>query len=809
MWRDICVGVRALLRNRSFTAAAVLTLALGVGANTAIFSVIDEVLLRPFPLPDPGQMAQVYTFNRKTAAFVSSSYPDYEDFRRRSHSFQQLAAYVRLPLNVTFGGHTERITVEGVTDNYFAMLGLPPVAGRTLGSEDEPSGLPVAMIGESLWRRRFGRDPALPGRAVTIEGRPFTIAGVVPERYRGVNLNWNEPPEIWIPLHASALVVPGFQAADIFRRRLPWLVLTGRLRPGVTAGRAEAELAAVAAAMAQEQPATNRDLTVKAFPLSRSKFWPSYRDSLTRSLAVFAAAAGLVLLMACANISNLLLQRGLERRREFAIRLAVGAGRGALARQLMVENLLLAIPGFGCALLVAPGLERLLLRFPGALGVTLALQLRLEGRVLLFSLALSAGAAVLFGLIPALQAIRPAIWPALKSSGGGPPGLGRNWMRSALVAVQVGFSAVLLVGGGLFARSLLQSYAVDTGFRGDGIAIAEFGFPVSASAERVRGFRKAVLERAAAFPGVQSATLANAPLLSAVHTTYEVSNGAAETAANGDLVGPDFLRTMGIPLLGGREFTMRDDDQGPRVVVVNQTLAVRLWHGGEATGQSIRVRQGAGAAFPAQVIGVARDSKYHSVWERPEPHFYLPLLQSRGSGSHLLVRGHGRPEELLDPIRKQWDAVAPGAPLLGIGGGRDALNRSLGPQRAAAALLGGFALLAVLLASIGLYSVMAHSVAGRTREIGIRVAVGASPETIVREIVADAARLAAVGLIAGAAGALAAGRLIASQLNGVSTHDPGTFCAVAALLAAVSLAAAWIPARRAARVDPAVALRCE
>src|ERR1017187_6137654 len=362
MWRNLRFGVRTLRRTPAFAAAAILTLALGIGANTAIFSLIDEILLRPFPLPHPAQLAQIYSFNRKTGSFVSSSYPDYDDFRRRSLSFRQLAAYVRLPLDVTLGSHVERISVEAVTDNYFAMLELPPLAGRTIDREEELSGAPVATIGEILWRQRFGGDASVVGKAIAIEEHRFTIVGVVPKRYQGTNLNWGDPPEIWIPLHASPLAVPGFAAADIFHRRIPWLVVTGRLRPTATVAQAEAELKTIAADIAREQPATNRDLTARAFGLSRSKFWPAYRDSLARSLMVFAGAAGLVLLLACANVSNLLLQRALKRRREFAVRLAIGAGRAGLVRQLMAESLLVAIPAFGCALLVARGLEAVLLQ---------------------------------------------------------------------------------------------------------------------------------------------------------------------------------------------------------------------------------------------------------------------------------------------------------------------------------------------------------------------------------------------------------------------------------------------------------------
>jgi putative ABC transport system permease protein len=474
----------------------------------------------------------------------------------------------------------------------------------------------------------------------------------------------------------------------------------------------------------------------------------------------------------------------------------------------MAESLLLAIPAFGCALLVARGLEKILMHFPGAFGIPLALDLSLERRVFFFSLAISLATTMLFGLIPAFQAARSEVWASLKDSGNSAPAHGRDWIRRGLVVVQVAFSVVLLVGGGLFARSLMKAYTVDPGFHQQNLLIAEFGFPLSASAERVRAFERNLMERISALPGVQSAALTSEPLLSSSHVPYEVSNATRTATANGDLVGPDFLLTVGIPLVRGREFTRRDDLQSPKVVVVNQTLAARLWPGQDAVGQTIGLRQGR-TAVPMEIIGIARDAKYNSLWEQSEPHLYLPILQSARAGAYVAVRTRGKAESLIGLVRRQWDAMAPGVPLLELSTGRDQLNRSLGPQRAAAALLGGFALLAILLASIGLYSVMAHSVTERTREIGIRVAIGARPDRVAREIVAKALRLVAAGLLLGAAGSLTAVRLIASQVKDVSPYDPATFCAVAALLAAVSLAAAWIPARRAARIDPGLTLRCD
>jgi len=487
--QDIRYAIRTLRRAPVFTLAAVASLALGIGANTAIFSAIDEILLRPIAVPQADQLAQVYSLNRKNASYVSSSYPDYADFRDHSRSFQQLSAYVRLPLNAALqGSFTERITVEAVTGNYFDMLRLAPLAGRALNLEDDRTGAPSAMVAEALWRSRFHADPAIVGKSVRIEGQTFNVVGVVPDRLGGMNLNWATSPQIWVPLHTMPLLLPQMPATVFQSRAARLLVLTGRLKPGVSAAAAQAEIQTIAAQLAQSDPSADRDFTARVFPLSRSKFWPSYRTAISNSLAVFAFACGLVLLLACTNVSNLLLERAVSRRREFAVRLAVGASRWRLVRQLLTESLAVAIPAGAAALLVGQALMKLLLRFPNALGLSLSLDLTLEGRAMAFCLGVSLASTVLFGLAPALMAARPAILPALKQSGAALPGSGREWLRGSLVTVQVAFCVLLLIGAGLYGRSLHKIYSVDPGFRADHLFTATFnlGAPGAQAAARLQ-----------------------------------------------------------------------------------------------------------------------------------------------------------------------------------------------------------------------------------------------------------------------------------------------------------------------------------
>lgn len=815
--QDFQYALRRLRQSPGFAASAAITLALGIGANTAIFGIIDDTLLRPLPLPEPQQLVAIYSFDKKTANYVSTSYPDYEDFSQRARSFQELSAYVRLPLNLTIGEHAERIPVEAVTANYFSMLELPPVQGRAFRAEDDASATaaPVAMIGEELWNERFQRDPRLIGKTIVLEDHPFTVAGIVPKRYRGTNLNWSAPPQVWILLRTAPLVLPRLKTLDILHRRaMRWLLTIGRLKPGATAEQAQAELRILAADLARAEPATNRDITSAAFPASRAKFWPAYRTAVTESLAVFAGAAALVLILACANVSNLLLERGLGRRREIAIRLSVGASRSRIIRQLLAENLLLILLSFLAALLVASGLQSMLLQFPNAFGIPLSLGLTGEPRVLGFCFSISLVTTVLFGLAPALQTTRPDLLPTLKESGNSVSGSDHEWLRSSLVVVQVAFSMVLLVAGGLFTRSLLKAYSTDLGFRSANLLTMAFDLPPGRySGQGGRHFLQALVPQILSVPGVQSATVARERPLSMLHSSIQVAgasgSNSAPVSADYNVVGPDYLETMGIALEGGRDFTSADGFDSAKVVIINQTLARRLWNGVNPVGRTILLQEHSGQPEEAEVAGVAHDSKYTSPWEQAQPYLYLPAEQSQFPAGHLIVRTRVKPETLLPAIRQQWDAIAPGVPLYDIHTGDEEVGLSLAPQRLASGLLVSFGVLAVLLASVGLYSLMAYSVMRRTREIGIRIALGARPEIIVRQILARAISLAVIGVVFGLAVSLGLMRFVASLVRDVSPYDTLTFALVILLLMLISLAAALIPAVRVARIDPLAALRCE
>ncbi len=817
LWQDLRYGARRLRKNPAFTASAVLTLALGIGAGTAIFNATDETLLSPLPVPEPQQLVAVYSFDKKTAKYVSSSYPDYEDFRKHSQSFQHLCAYARFPLNLTIGEYTERLPVEAVSADYFSMLELPSLLGREFTPEDtaSSSAVPVAMVSEDLWLKRFGGHSSLIGKTISLENAPFQVIGVVPKRYRGANLNWGDPPQAWIPLSAIPLLLPRFREFDIFHQRAArWMVMLGRLRPGVTVSQAQSELRRIAANLGGAEPTTNRDITVAVFSASRSKFWPAYRSSITQLLVVFSAAAGLVFLLACANVSNLLLERALARRREMAIRIALGAGRGRLIRQLMAENLLLVVGSFSVALLIAYGLDNVLASFPNAFGIPLALNLGIGSRVLLFGFLLSLATLLLFGLAPALQTSQPDIIPSLKESGNAPLQVhSRDGLRHLLVVVQVAFSMVLLVVGGIFARSVLKAYGVDLGFRPADLLIMSYDLPKEQYNDgRGQLFSEAALRRISSAPGVQTATLArDVPLTmqSTMHVVDEENRNPEGLQVAYNMVGPDYFRTMGIAILAGRDFTWRDRGNAAKAVIVNQTLAERLWPGSNAVGRTIAVEDEPGRRTLVEVVGLARDSKYVSVWEHAEPYMYFAAWQWPLATLNLMVRTHGEPKGLMHEIQQEWQETFPGVPLYGIHTGEEHVRTSLAPQRLAAGLLTSFAILAAIVASVGLYGVVACSVARRRREIGIRMAIGAEPATVIRGILGHALSLTVIGLVLGAAATCVLMRFIASQVKGVSAYDGVTFIVVSVLLCSIAAGAAFIPALRAVRMDPVTALRSE
>jgi macrolide transport system ATP-binding/permease protein len=836
--RDVRYGARSLGKNPGFTIVAALTLALGIGANTAIFSFVNAVLLRPLPVAAPERLVYVFGGNR-TSPYNVSSYPDYLDYRDRNHVFSDLIAYSSITLSLNDSEQADTVSGLIVTGNYFDALGVRAQVGRTFLPEEDttPGGHPVAVISHALWQGRFASDPHVAGRQMLLNGQPFTIVGVAPAGFNGAETG--QTNDIYVPMAMQAVVRPpragysGEMNPDLLSKRGPrWLDMVGRLRDGVSVAQAQAELSTLAAQLAAAYTDTNQGQTVTVTPVSKGD--PTQRGTLLSVAGLLLGVVGVVLLIACANVANLLLARAASRRKEISIRLALGASRGRLIRQLLTESVLLALAGGAGGLLLAFWLVGFMRAYsPPANFFPVAFDFSLDRSVLGFTLLLSVLTGLVFGIAPALQASKPDLVAALKDEtalmpGAGGRGARRFTLRNLLVVAQVALSLVLLVSAGLFLRSLQRAQSIDPGFDAEHVLTMPLNINLLRYTKaQGQEFYRQVLERVASLPGVQSATLTRTPPLSGASrqstvtgagqeaseraSTSESTGGGVEGVAdNVTLTSPvalNYFRTLGIPLLRGRDFNAQDSEGAPGVAIVNESFARRYFPNQEPIGQRVSL---SGAKGPwLEVVGLARDSKYITLGEAPAPFIYQPLAQHHESGVVLLVRTSVAPSSLVPSVRREVQSVERNLPLTNARTMTELLGNSLFPARMGAILLGAFGLLALLLASVGLYGVMSYSVSRRTREIGIRMALGARGGDVLRLVLGESMMLVAVGMLLGLVAAFAATRLLSGFLYGVSPTDPAAFVGIVLLLALVALAASLVPARRAARVDPMVAFRYE
>jgi predicted permease len=836
--QDVKFGARTLSKNPGFTLVAVLTLALGIGANTSIFSFVNAVLLRPLPVAEPGRLVYVFGGTR-TAPYNVSSYPDYVDYRDRNEVFSDLIAYSPISLSLNSNDQADVISGLIVTGNYFDALGVPAHLGRTFLPEEDttPGGHPVAIISHGLWQNRFASDPQIAGRQLLLGGQPFTIVGVAPPGFNGAEAG--QTNDIYVPMAMQALVRPprggysGEMNPDLLSKRGPrWLDLIGRLKPGVSAEQAQAAMSTLASQLAQAYPDTNREHTATISPVSKGD--PTQRGTLLSVAGLLLAVVGLVLLIACANVANLLLARAAGRRKEISIRLALGASRGRLIRQLLTESMLLALLGGAGGLLLAVWLVSVMRTYsPPANLFPVAFDFSLDISVLGFTLLLSMLTGLVFGIAPALQASNPDLVVGLKDETALVPGARRQGarrlsLRNLLVVAQVASSLVLLISAGLFLRSLQQAQRIDPGFDPEHVLTMPLNINLLRYTKaQGQEFYRQALERVETLPGVQSATLTRTPPLSGASrqsTVMIAGQAAPEHSSNSESTGGgaenvpenitlassvalNYFRTLKIPLLRGRDFNVQDREGAPGVVIVNESFARRYFPQQDAIGGRVSMN---GAQGPwLEVVGLARDGKYITLGEAPAPFLYQPLAQRHESGMVLLVRTSGDPEQLIPTVRREVQSIERNLPLTNARSMAELLRTSLFPARMGAILLGVFGLLALVLASVGLYGVMAYSVSRRTREIGIRMALGAQSGDVLRLVLRESLMLVAVGVLLGLIVAFAATRLLAGFLYGVSPTDPAAFIGIAALLAVVALIASLVPARRAAKVDPLVAFRYE
>jgi putative ABC transport system permease protein len=800
--QDLRFGIRTLVKNPGFTAVAVIALALGIGANTAIFSVVNAVLLRPLPFRDPDRLVALKTVNLKSGekSFGNASPAEFVDWRAQSKSFERMAIESGGSVTLTGGEQPELFTGARVSDDYFAMFGVSPMLGRTfLPEEFRSAGSPAIILSHRLWQRRFAGDPNMVGQTLALDGKPSTIIGVMPPEFKQPDY-----AEVWMPLDADS--------SEMQLRGARYFVAMARLKPGLTLAEAQAEMSAVAADLERQHPESNADLSVRVFSL-HERVVGDFRPALL----VLLGAVGFVLLIACADVASLLLSRASARQKEIAIRAALGASRLRIIRQLLTESILLATIGGAAGLMIGFwGVRAIVALIPEAMRFPRLAEIGIDARVLAFTVAVSLITGAVFGLIPGLQASKPDLQESLKEgTRSATGGLWAQKTRSLLVVSEIALAMLLLVGAGLLIRSFVSLQKTQLGFNAEnlltiGINASPQKYP---QAQKRAAYFKQFLERLETLPGVESVALSSSlPLSFNLVFPFSVEGRAANPAdapqASYSSISPNYFRTLGIALRAGREFTEQDNKEAPSVAIINETMARRFFDGEDPIGRRIKIDY-LNRPTSFEIVGVVGDTKQSGPADQPGVGIYVSYFQYPWFSSLLVVRSATDAASLALPAQKAIWSLEKDRPLTHVKTMDELLSESIAQPRLYVYLLGAFAFVALALAIVGVYGVMSYSVGQRTREIGIRMALGAQASDVLRLVVGQGMILISIGVGAGLVTAFALTRAMSSLLYGIGPTDPVTFFAVALILAGVALGACLVPALRAARVDPGVALRYE
>ena len=820
--QDLRGGLRMLKKSPGFTFVAVLSLALGIGANTAIFTIINAVFLHPLPVEEPSRLAEMFT--RDTLTFnananfqlTGTSLPNYEDYRDQNNAFTGLAT-VTFPIPLNWGGQAEpqQLNASLASGNFFDVLGIKPYRGRTFIADGDKKvgGNPEVVLSYSLWARKFGSDDKFIGQTILLNGTPYTVVGIAPPSFKGI-VSLGRPDLLWIPITMRDYVLTGQLKDWENNRRFRWLSIVGRLKPQLDLDQARAAMKTIAVSLEKEYPRDNKGRTVELFSLNESALGINQRKQFSLAGGVLMSVVGLVLLIACVNLANLLLAQASKREKELSIRAAMGAGRARLVRQLLTESTVLSLMGGVAGLLVAYWGRNLLWSFRPPFLLDGSIDLSFDARVLGFTLLISMFTGLIFGLIPAIKASGTDINEVLKTGGrGGALGWTHNRLRGLLVISEIALALVALVGSGLFLRSMQNAQKFNPGFESQNLLQMNFDLgALRYDADHGQQFFRDAIERAKTVPGVLSASVSsNGVFGGGLAGTIFREGEQTDPNNRGTLVGfddvtPGHFATMRIPLISGRDFTDFDREKTTRVAVINEAMARAIWPDQDAIGKRFAI-----VSDPVllQVIGVVGTTVVGQIGEDPQPVAYLPMRQQYSPFGTLVVRTDTNPEPLIGAVRAQVQPIDKNLAFTNAQTVQQILGQGLWAARMGAALLGLFGALALILASIGIYGVLAYSVAQRTSEIGLRMALGAQPRQVLALVLRQGMLLALIGATAGILVALPVARQAAGLLYGVSATDPLTYVGITLLLMAVALLACYLPARRATRIDPLVALRVE
>ena len=831
LWPDLRFSLRAIRRSPLFASIAILSLALGIGANTAIFTLMDQIMLRLLPVKDPDRLVMLYqrgSHNGNNMGDRMHSYPIYQDLQQKAAPFSEVLCRRLVSASISVDNQTERVETEMVSGNFFAMLGVKAAAGRVFNSHDDDRvvlGHPVVVLSYDYWQTRFARDPNAVGKKILVNNYPMTIVGVSAPGFAGIDPAVS--PQIRVPILMEPAMVPEWSWMQPSDRRTRWVQVFARLRPGYTVDSARAPLQGLFHQIREYETTLPAAKTWSAY--MRDQFlrgtihiekaatgYSSLRNSFSTALIVLMCMVGLVLLIACANVANLLIARAFARQKEIAVRLSMGATRGQLVRQLLVESMVLSFAGGLAGVLLAIAMTRGLLALVPNDGNPLLISAQPDLRILLFSLLLTFLTGVIFGLVPALRASRPDLWTTLKDAVGSIAGSGGTlFLRKGLVTAQVALSFLLLFGAGLFVRSLHNLKAVDTGFRDlDNLVTFQVSPALNGyDAPRTVHFYEELLAHIRSLPGIKAAAFASVALLhadewdSSTKVEGHQEKDGEDMQAFMNSVSPGYFETMGIPIKEGRDFDRRDIKDNSKVAIVNERFARHFFGDKSAVGRHIGRGGGPGAKLDTEIIGVVGDTLYEGPREGVRRQVFIPNWGNQGVAFYVRAGlGSTSAYASLRSEVKKLDASMPVYELKTLGG---QLDETLLTERLVALLSAGFGLLATLLAAMGLYGVMAFVVARRTKELGVRMALGAQPASMIWLVMKDVLLLLVLGLAVGIPAAIALGRLVAAQLYGIKVNDPGIAGASVGVLIVVACLAGFIPAQRASRIDPILALRYE